>query len=353
MISKLITHGETREECIDRMCSALDEYVIGGSAAFAHNTGFLSELCRNPRFRAGETPTSFIDEEYPNGFKGVALKSDELRRVIAAAVLVHSTRQTKYLTDANMDSDSMGGIFGGGIMPTGQTNWVVTLEDDGINEVLGAAKHFEVSVGGGASEDDYNTYFDGEDGDFSGFLDSTRLSVRPIDEQMEYISTDGDENLVMQFCDWDAVNNASVISLDVGDGLNVVQYHGKSTAEVNFCGYKFQTAGAAIRATVKSPREFELSKHMLEPEVKDTSNLVMSPMPGTLISVSVEAGDVVEAGQEVAVVEAMKMQNILRSPRAGVVTAVEAKAGDTLVVEQVIAHLAELDSASTDDKIAA
>ena len=35
----------------------------------AHNTSFLHELCRSPRFRRGDTPTSFIPEEYPDGFK--------------------------------------------------------------------------------------------------------------------------------------------------------------------------------------------------------------------------------------------------------------------------------------------
>jgi propionyl-CoA carboxylase alpha chain len=78
MISKLIAHGKTRAECIDRMASALDEYVIIGSSAFAHNTSFLQELCRNERFRRGETPTSFIAEEYPMGFKGVALRENEV-----------------------------------------------------------------------------------------------------------------------------------------------------------------------------------------------------------------------------------------------------------------------------------
>jgi acetyl/propionyl-CoA carboxylase alpha subunit len=40
-------------------------------------------------------------------------------------------------------------------------------------------------------------------------------------------------------------------------------------------------------------------------------------MPGTLISLNVNEGDVVFEGQEIAVVEAMKMQNQLLAPRAG------------------------------------
>jgi biotin carboxyl carrier protein len=40
-------------------------------------------------------------------------------------------------------------------------------------------------------------------------------------------------------------------------------------------------------------------------------------IPGRIASVRVTAGDVVEAGQTLLVVEAMKMQNELRATRAG------------------------------------
>ena len=75
-------------------------------------------------------------------------------------------------------------------------------------------------------------------------------------------------------------------------------------------------------------------------QVKDTSNLIESPMPGTLLSLSVAAGEEVEAGQEVAVIEAMKMQNVLRAPRAGTVLAVHATVGKSLKVDELIATLA-------------
>jgi biotin carboxyl carrier protein len=65
---------------------------------------------------------------------------------------------------------------------------------------------------------------------------------------------------------------------------------------------------------------------------------VAAPMPGKVVRVMVAAGDAVEAGQGLAVVEAMKMQNEMKAPRAGRVTAVPARegatvaAGDALVV---------------------
>jgi biotin carboxyl carrier protein len=61
-------------------------------------------------------------------------------------------------------------------------------------------------------------------------------------------------------------------------------------------------------------------------------------MPGKVVRVLVEAGQAVEAGQGVVVVEAMKMQNELKSPKAGAVAEVRVEpgatvnAGDVLVV---------------------
>jgi 3-methylcrotonyl-CoA carboxylase alpha subunit len=57
-------------------------------------------------------------------------------------------------------------------------------------------------------------------------------------------------------------------------------------------------------------------------------NRVTAPMPGRIVLVKVKAGDVVEAGQELLVMEAMKMEMSLKSPRAGTVATMLAATGD-------------------------
>ena len=54
---------------------------------------------------------------------------------------------------------------------------------------------------------------------------------------------------------------------------------------------------------------------------------ILAPMPGMIVRVSVKAGDRVEAGQGVVVMEAMKMENELRATATGVVKSVEVSAG--------------------------
>ena len=65
---------------------------------------------------------------------------------------------------------------------------------------------------------------------------------------------------------------------------------------------------------------------------------VAAPMPGKVIRILVEVGDVVTEGQGLVVVEAMKMQNEMKASRPGRVIEIRARggetvgAGDTLVV---------------------
>ena len=94
--------------------------------------------------------------------------------------------------------------------------------------------------------------------------------------------------------------------------------------------------GADMFCLVQSPKEYELSKYMHPPVLEDTSDLVMSPMPGTLISFSVQEGDHVELGQELCIVEAMKMQNIVRAPREGYISKFRVTQGAAMVTDQVI-----------------
>ncbi|KAJ2455076.1 hypothetical protein EV183_001005, partial [Coemansia sp. RSA 2336] len=87
-------------------------------------------------------------------------------------------------------------------------------------------------------------------------------------------------------------------------------------------GFRVQFMGTKFDIDVLSPRQHKLMQFMKEKEQLDTSKMVLSPMPGTIVSVAVKPGDVVSEGMQVAVVEAMKMQNVLRAPQAGTIKAV-------------------------------
>jgi propionyl-CoA carboxylase alpha chain len=66
------------------------------------------------------------------------------------------------------------------------------------------------------------------------------------------------------------------------------------------------------------------------------SRYLLSPMPGLLVSLQVEEGQEVKAGEQVAVIEAMKMENTLRAERDSVVQKIHVQPGNTVERDQAI-----------------
>ena len=82
MISKLCAYGRTRDEAIQRMLRALQEYTVEGIIT---NIPFHRWALTHPRFLAGDLDTGFIPQE----FQGLPVEEDELQTdvILAAAAL--------------------------------------------------------------------------------------------------------------------------------------------------------------------------------------------------------------------------------------------------------------------------
>jgi biotin carboxyl carrier protein len=65
-------------------------------------------------------------------------------------------------------------------------------------------------------------------------------------------------------------------------------------------------------------------------------NVLTAPLPGTIISVFVKAGDEIEAGKVVLIIEAMKMKNSIRTTRGGKVAEVLVSPGQTVPHKQAL-----------------
>ena len=67
------------------------------------------------------------------------------------------------------------------------------------------------------------------------------------------------------------------------------------------------------------------------------SGTVSVPMQGTIVKVSVEVGQSVDAGDTLVILEAMKMENAVGAEKSGVVTAIKVKPGDAVSAGDVVA----------------
>jgi len=273
MIAKLCTWAPTREQAIEAMRVALDSFEVEG---IGHNLPFLSAVMDHPKFVSGDMTTAFIAEEYPDGFDGVTLPEDDLRRIAASCSAMHRVaeiRRTRVSGRMDNHERKVG------------TDWVVTLQ----------GQEFQTTI---AADPEGSTVT---------FADGTSYRVTS---------------------DWTPGDQLAVLDVD---GSPLVLKVGKVSG-----GFRIRNRGADLKVHVRTPRQADLAKLMPEKLPPDTSKMLLCPMPGLIVKIDVEVGQEVQEGQALCTVEAMKMENILRAEKKGVVAKINAGPGDSLAVDDVI-----------------
>ncbi|NLF75503.1 MAG: acetyl-CoA carboxylase biotin carboxyl carrier protein subunit [Chloroflexi bacterium] len=96
-------------------------------------------------------------------------------------------------------------------------------------------------------------------------------------------------------------------------------------------------AGPAPSAA-PAPAQVPASAPAAKPQ--SDASAVHAPIPGVIVSVSVQPGDQVSTGQELCVLEAMKMKNIIRAPRDGEIATVSMVVGQHVQHHQVLVEYA-------------
>jgi biotin carboxyl carrier protein len=91
--------------------------------------------------------------------------------------------------------------------------------------------------------------------------------------------------------------------------------------------------GSGIKPEIKSE-----AKIIEKPKADANQNVneLIAPLPGTVIEIFVKAGDVIEAGQVIVIIEAMKMKNSIRSTRGGKIAEVLVSAMQTVAHKQAL-----------------
>ncbi len=277
MIAKLVVHGHDRNDAIRRMREALNAFVIRGVSS---NIPFQASLLANPRFVAGDFNTGFIPEQYPGGFSTAQLPHDDPDFVIALAGAVH--------------------------------RWVLEREAG----LSGQLRGHEMTIRG-----DYVVVVRGDAG--ARNFHPVRLSV---DEGATRVTV-GERNHTIRLTG----SLREVAIFGECDGAPFC-------AQVELVGldYRISHNGLTLLTRVMSPRAAELYALVPHKPPPDMSRFLLSPMPGLLVEVAVEAGQKVLAGEKLAVIEAMKMENVLLAAEDRVVAKVAAGKGESLMVDQVI-----------------
>ena len=273
MISKLCTWASDRKSAIKTMRKALDVFVVEGIAS---NLPFLSAVMDHPKFISGDISTAFIDQEYEDGFTGVKLSIDIQVQIAAAAVFMNGVVVDRSFQITGKMSN---------LTISRNCEWVVSIDN----------REFEVH--------------------YDSYLDKHQVKITGYDN-FKIVS------------DWKPGQRIAEISVDSKIILiKVFPVTG---------GFQIQYRGSEFTALVRTYRQAELAKFMPLKIAPDMSRKLLCPMPGLLVSLSVEEGDEVVPGQALCIVEAMKMENVLKAERKSRISKIYASQGSILSVDETI-----------------
>jgi propionyl-CoA carboxylase alpha chain len=270
MLAKVVAHAPTRPEAAGRLARALERLHVGGVTT---NRDLLASILRDPAFLAGDTTTDFIDRVAPAA--SLTLAGDEVAHAATIAALwLQGDNRANAPVLRRMPSG-----FRVGRLPPER----VALELTGRRvEVRYRARRggtFAVALSDAA-----------EDGD----ADSDEAQG---------------EDRVARVHAW----SPGGIDVEI-DGRRVAA----------------QVTRAGETLHVQTPRG-TVAVHTLPrftaPGAEAPTGGLVAPMPGVVLDVRCEAGDVVEANQTLVVLEAMKMEHHVRAPVAGTVAEVRVAKG--------------------------
>ena len=282
MIAKLIVWDEDRDSALRRLRVALAEYEVVGVTT---NVGFLGAIAGHPAFKAVEIDTGFIERHRADLLPPPAPVPDRALAAAALSVLLKRREEAQAALRARSDRYSPWLLANG---------WRLNEEN-----------HYDLRLMDGDTAREVTLHF----------------------------RADGYEVAV------DGGKPMPVTGVSLADGLLTATLGGMRTrATVVQQGLDITVLidGAVSRLTLDDP-----SARAAEQE--GGSGRLTAPMPGTVVRVLVEAGQSVEAGAPLMLLEAMKMEHTIKAPAAGTVSAVNFAAGDQVSegVDLLVLDIAE------------
>ena len=243
-------------------------------AGVATNRQFLCSILSDADFRKGDINTGFIAEKYGNAYVADAPEETACENLAALALCVYGRGQDRLRYDDNSQSDFVA-VLSGKDAPV-RLNWT---RGGGADQVVVNGSR-SVRVTGTLDQPLYRT----------GVLFDGTIDEIPV-----------------------------AIQIDTDD------HHFTLHAGAHTLSLRLYPAHAAAYI-----------KHMPETQTGLPDNVVVAPMPGLLTAVLVVAGERVEQGQDVAIIEAMKMENVLQAGMSGKIGMIEVATGANLNVDDVI-----------------
>ena len=271
MIAKIIAHGNTREEALARLRAALRKARVAGLET---NARFLHRLASDSDFIEGDVSTRYIEEHRETLFS----PPEGRERAVAAALMRRHLDVT-----AAASKDPWEALSGFRLnKPAKSVAWITHDAAPAIARVTRRAERLDVEIDPNASAAGRRNGDESRD---------------PIRFSFSAAQAGDDIRLAMD----GETFEASVVDHNAASRVFIgAEYFDIEHPDVLSGALGGHSAGGSLNA----------------------------PMPGVVTLLKAKAGDKVDAGAVLLVMEAMKMEHAIKAPHDGVIKAFRFKAGD-------------------------
>jgi biotin carboxyl carrier protein len=158
------------------------------------------------------------------------------------------------------------------------------------------------------------------------------------DAAMKYVAITGDREILIEIVDehhitvdgvsyeidFESVSEQTVYSLLANNkSYEALVYESEE-------GWQVLLHGSQYVLLVEDERERRLRASLGGGPPEDVDYHLRAPMPGLIVTVHVNEGQIIDKGDVLVILESMKMQNELKSPRPGKINRVRVKPGDSV-----------------------
>ncbi|MCU0439728.1 MAG: acetyl-CoA carboxylase biotin carboxyl carrier protein subunit [Raineya sp.] len=163
-----------------------------------------------------------------------------------------------------------------------------------------------------------------------------KITLNQGNEQtnFEVETTQGQKTINQEVFDWDftKLNESTfhVVHQDQSFTIEVVK------ADLQEKSFQLKINGEVFNYTAKDRMDLLLEKMGMSSTASAKVNQVKAPMPGLIVSIKVEAGQAVQKGDILLILEAMKMENVIKSPTDATIKAIKIKQGENVEKNKVL-----------------
>lgn len=285
MLAKIIAYGENREEARRRLVRAVeDSHLLG----IKDNRAFLAAILGNKTFIDGEATTAFIGEDFNDDASLKPLKAQAKEVALAAALF--SVKKDSTAKKNNSSTGWQNNNVGSRVLKLSCEDETFELELSAVNNRI----------------------------------------------EISYVDTSADESkkqATLEIID----QSENTLRYVFDDVVRTVVYN-RTNSSLNGESEALGCEQVHLAAPYGNLTFTDISLQSAKKN-KGGSDQVLASMDGGMVDVMVKVGDVVEAGQTLAVLEAMKMEHPLKAGVAGTISEVLVQAGDQVKGRQKLIQI--------------